>query len=437
MMMEKDQELKFLCRFCNKGFVSGNCLGGHMRGHLALISAEKCGENCDAGLGSEEDDLSTEIKVSVFSEIDVEPSYGLRENPKKSWRFSDLDMVHECKKCGREFPSLKSLAVHMRSHFIRRREVETAICKECGKIFGSLKALFGHMRCHPKQSRVSTELSCCEFVSPIRKKRSRTWYSKMAPILSESCCDVSESSAIFGNEIDEVTEAATSLMIMSRGYEGEMVVEDNDLGLEKLNSGKKSKLVDQDFELEGKSCDGYIQSAPDDTEVLKDCGRNGKFRCVTCEKVFHSIQALNGHQRIHRKYGNCTELKLDRCRELTQTSFLSVPVVDSELESKKNLLEKETGVGVRSCDDVKKSNCYECSTCFKVFKSGQALGGHKRAHYSAPNETRVKETMLMNLELQHHIDIPAILKGVPASDVDLKPWWSGNNHELEPQGIIN
>lgn len=433
--MKKDQEHRFLCRFCNKGFVSGNCLGGHMRGHLALISAEKCGENCDGGLGSEEEDLSTEIKVSVFSEIDVDASYGLRENPKKSWRCSDSDTIHECKKCCREFSSLKSLAVHMRSHLIRGREEKTAICKECGRIFGSLKALFGHMRCHPKQLRVSTELSC-EFVSPIRKKRSRTWYSKMAPILSESCSDVNESSTIVGNEIDEVTEAATCLMMMSRGYEGEIFVEDNDLGLEKLNSSKKSKLVDQDFELEGKSCDGYIQSAPDDSEVLKDSGRNGEFRCVTCDKVFHSIQALNGHQRIHRTYDKCIELKLERCRELTQTSFLSVPEVDPELESAKNLLEKETGVGVRSCD-VKKSNCYECSTCFKVFKSGQALGGHKRAHYSATNESKIKETMLLDLELPHHIDIPAILKGVPASDVDLKPWWTGNNHELEPQAIVN
>lgn len=434
MMMIKDQENRFLCRFCNKGFVSGNCLGGHMRGHLALISAEKYGEIYDGGLGFEDEELSTEFKVSVFSEIDVEASYGLRENPKKSWRCSDSDTIHECKKCWREFSSLKSLAVHMRSHLIRGRGEETAICKECGKIFGSLKALFGHMRCHPKQSRVSTELSCV-FVSPIRKKRSRRWYSKIAPILPESCSDVNKSSTIVGNEIDEVTEAATCLMMMSRGYEGEMVVEDNDLGLESLNPSKKRRLIDQDFELEGKTCDGYIESAPDDFEVLKDSGRNGEFRCRTCDKVFHSIQALNGHQRIHRTSDDCTELKVERCRELTQTSFLSVPVVDSELESAKNLLEKEIGVGVRSFD-VKKSNFYECSTCFKVFKSGQALGGHKRAHYSAPNESRVTETVLMDLRLPHHIDIPAILKKVPASEVDLKPWCTGTNHMFEPQAIV-
>ncbi|KAK1383552.1 hypothetical protein POM88_021287 [Heracleum sosnowskyi] len=432
--MKKDQERRFLCRFCKKGFASGNCLGGHMRGHLALISAEKCGENCDDDLGSEEEDLSTEIKVSVSSEIDVEACYGLRENPKKSWRCLDSDTVHVCKKCCREFSSLKSLAVHMRSHLIRGREDESAICKECGKSFGSLKALFGHMRCHPKQSRVFTEFSC-EFVSPVRKKRSRTWYSRMIPILTESCSDVNESSTIAATEIDEVTEAANCLMMISRAYDGEVVVEDNDLGLEKLNSSKKSKLVDQDFELEVKSCDGYIQSGPDDSEVLKDSGRNSEFKCRTCDKVFHSIQALNGHQRIHRTYDSFTELKVECCKELTQTSFLSVPVVDPELESDKNLPEKETGVGIRSCD-VKKSNCYECSTCFKVFKSGQALGGHKRAHYSGQNESRVKET-LMDLELPHHIDIPAILKAVPASDVDLKPWWTANNHEFEPQAIFN
>lgn len=195
-------------------------------------------------------------------------------------------------------------------------------------------------------------------------------------------------------------------------------------------------MIDQDFELEGKSCVGYIQSAPDDSEVLSDSGRNGEFKCRTCDKVFNSIQALRGHQRIHRTYDSCTELKVEKYRELTQTSFLSVPVVDSELECTKNSLEKESGAEVRSCD-LKKSNCYECSTCFKVFKSGQALGGHKRAHYFGQNESKVRKTMLMDLELPHHISIPTILDEVPANDVNLKPLWTGNNREFEPQAIFN
>lgn len=40
--MKEDQEQKcHVCRFCKQSFSNGKKLGGHMRGHLALISAIK------------------------------------------------------------------------------------------------------------------------------------------------------------------------------------------------------------------------------------------------------------------------------------------------------------------------------------------------------------------------------------------------------------
>ena len=38
-----------------------------------------------------------------------------------------------------------------------------------------------------------------------------------------------------------------------------------------------------------------------------------------------------------------------------------------------------------------RSKDYECGVCFKVFASGQALGGHKRAHYYAGSFETVQE----------------------------------------------
>ena len=41
--------------------------------------------------------------------------------------------------------------------------------------------------------------------------------------------------------------------------------------------------------------------------------------------------------------------------------------------------------------ELKRSKDYECGVCFKVFASGQALGGHKRAHYYAGSFETVHE----------------------------------------------
>lgn len=69
-------------------------------------------------LGSEREDFKKEMKVPLSSDLDPdyvgEASYGLRENPNKSWKISDskhsdLKKLNLCK-CGKGFPSLRALS---------------------------------------------------------------------------------------------------------------------------------------------------------------------------------------------------------------------------------------------------------------------------------------------------------------------------------------
>ena len=57
-------------------------------------------------------------------------SYGLRENPKKTWRLSNS----------------------------RNSSQQENVCKECGKLFQYLKAMCGHMASHSEKERVSSNL---------------------------------------------------------------------------------------------------------------------------------------------------------------------------------------------------------------------------------------------------------------------------------------
>ncbi|KAL3518245.1 hypothetical protein ACH5RR_020834 [Cinchona calisaya] len=71
------------------------------------------------------------------------------------------------------------------------------------------------------------------------------------------------------------------------------------------------------------------------------------FKCKTCNKQFHTFQALGGHRASHKKIKLVAEL-------LTQPS-------NSRRKAKK----------------------HECPICGLEFAMGQALGGHMRRHRAA------------------------------------------------------
>ncbi|XP_039048172.1 zinc finger protein ZAT9-like [Hibiscus syriacus] len=81
----------------------------------------------------------------------------------------------------------------------------------------------------------------------------------------------------------------------------------------------------------------------------------GKYWCETCNKVFKSYQALGGHRASHKK----------------MKAYPPPATDETELEP------ENMGTTTSPLTDQK---IHECPVCFRVFSSGQALGGHKRSH---------------------------------------------------------
>lgn len=369
-------------------------------------------------------------------------TYGLRENPKKTWR-----------------------AVGSSSTFSFPNE---RICKQCGKGFQSLKALCGHMACHSEKDRSfkdydhswtsenldheekividshsdteeGDEAEEGEFEDPTRLTRSKTQRYKKIVIKPYTLNTASNNSNYnYGSssvtEIDEFEqeEVAMCLMMLSKdtNYWGGVnsVVESSDNNsavLETKSSSiemkfsKKSvdgeynqfensnnghyKKVDSDISVEellrnGKSIGvfdnareltyeeklevrrnlfrefGYRDSLnkrirDDDDAYTPDLEREGshkkknKYECLNCNKVFTTFQGLGGHRPCNKK----------------NNAFIS------RHDSGENSLEGDFAPNRKPKYDkkmkAKKSKGHECPICFRMFKSGQALGGHKRSHF--------------------------------------------------------
>ena len=72
----------------------------------------------------------------------------------------------------------------------------------------------------------------------------------------------------------------------------------------------------------------------------------------------------------------------------------------------------------------KKNKGHECPFCFRVFKSGQALGGHKRSHFVGGSEDRTLVIKQDSPKMPGLIDLnlPASVEEDAMANVGFMPW---------------
>ncbi|CAH2033878.1 unnamed protein product [Thlaspi arvense] len=389
--MEKSEEKEFVCRFCNKKFPSGKSLGGHIRIHT--------------------------------NEYSVNSDSGNRQREKN-----------------------KSL-VDRREMVALKQKQQQLSCRECGKGFDSLKALCNHMDSHAEGEKMvvdSESDSDTETSSAPTRKRSKRVMTKQSNF--ESFSDGDSSSA---SEVDlEDKDTALSLMMMSSDSKGRNLgvnslaesSENNSVILEtKSSSGEQLKKIssvkNQVLKTDEVAADDQLRSADDDDGAIlcdsddsdSDYFMNGPKKSDSGVSVdgalrntgFGFSNSLNNRfrnsdeQRV-KEGGSQYELRKSKrvlpSYESGAHSLETESCADTSNKIYRSNYGKSPMVKKASGGAKKKSTGHECPICFRVFSSGQALGGHKRSHSFENQEHRIR--------IKHRAADMRIDLNLPATDSD-------------------
>ncbi|XP_059315994.1 zinc finger protein ZAT4 [Lycium ferocissimum] len=454
--MEEDQDLKFVCKLCNKKYPCGKSLGGHMRSHVLANSVEF----------DERVEPKLEKLQSKF-ELGGQSGYGLRENPKKTWRAVD---------------STSPLP-------------QDKVCKQCGKVFQSLKALCGHMACHSEKllmdSNSDSEADYEEETSRSKSKRYKRIVVKSSNycLVNNNNSNTVNNGSSFVSEIDyeqDQEEIAKCLMMLSRdswtcnGVNSVVESSDNNSVVletkssstdmrfvrkdrlkcvynqdetpatkkreenesENSDSGyflDENTIVESDVSVDGVHRNGNskwitwkdltegceyddcpissyadkceprkrtkdssshpelgnksfkkIKLGPKSPEGSKDIQKK-KYECLNCKKIFSSYQALGGHRPCHKKTNGYLE-------SINGTG-------ESSLDDDKHRETFSSRKPASAKIKPKKSKGHECPFCDRIFKSGQALGGHKRSHFIVGTEQNMNQSSVVKKNVNDLIDL--------------------------------
>lgn len=431
----EEQTLKHVCKFCKKSFPCGRSLGGHIRSHLpkpgyelrenpkktwrSVAAADHEDQTVNYSFSSSSTETENLKLCKMNQNQGKRPSFG--RNNSQSSVSEVVEVEHQQEKQEEEvvvamclimlsqdvgpwgdFSSSFTAAAAESSENIsvlqgksrRRREKvqgnDSVSAALNGKRFES--AASGYLQKGLKMKGVEVAVSGYgsndqknkTFVS----KRKKEKVEKIIKMESSASGCVKDGGKI--NEFEVLGNGVVSNDQKKQSSESKRKV----TGLSAASGYVKKSSKLEEFEVSENGISSYDQKINDhydlDSEFYISMSKRSKFECTTCNKVFHSYQALGGHRASHKKHGGgvkCspTMLKLEAETDIAAGDDVShspdhqqQPQPQPQQELVPEILIGSSSPSPSPSKKVVQK--HECPICYRVFPSGQALGGHKRSH---------------------------------------------------------
>ncbi|GLT73994.1 hypothetical protein SLA2020_458160 [Shorea laevis] len=273
------------CKLCGRGFANAKALGGHMKAHLATLPLPPKTGGGGGGGGGGDDDSASSSSSSSGEEQEQEQEqeqesksrevleekalvYGLRENPKKSFRFADPEFSFALDS-GSVVQDRESETESRNPTRKRSRRNRKPVTPEGGKQNSEVKKL------------KSIKPSCAEF-----------------PLEPEPLSSISDTSP--------EEDVAMCLMMLSRDVwkvkEVKMETAEEEEEEEEDPEAAEIKLRKNRGRYRCEKCDMSFRSPTalgGHKRICSDQVKKLTFQCPFCDRVFGSGQALGGHKRSH------------------------------------------------------------------------------------------------------------------------------------------